>query len=48
MIWKKDSPLQFLGSCIWNTSERLHMSLGRLAPIVFGWMIGSKSKTRTK
>lgn len=46
MIWKKNTPLQFLGSCIWNTSEKLHIPLGKLAPIVFGWMLG-KSKKRT-
>lgn len=44
MIWKKATPLQFLGSCIWNTSEYLHIPLGVFAPIVFGWMIGVKGK----
>lgn len=42
MIWKESTPLQFLGSCIWNTSEYLHIPLRRFAPIVFGWMIGVK------
>lgn len=44
MIWKESTPLQFLGSCIWNTSEYLHIPLRRFAPIVFGWMIGVKGK----
>ena len=41
-FWKEETPLQFLGSCIWNTSEFLKIPLGIFAPIVFGWMIGSK------
>jgi hypothetical protein len=44
IFWKKETPLQFLGSCIWNTSEYLEISLGRFAPIVFGWMIEVKGK----
>jgi hypothetical protein len=44
MICKEETPLQFVASCIWNTSENLHIPLGRFAPIVFGWMIGAKSK----
>jgi hypothetical protein len=43
-FWKEDTLLQFLGSCIWNTSEYLHIPLGRFAPIVFGWMIGVKGE----
>ena len=41
-FWKEETPLQFIASCIWNTSENLHIPLGRFAPTVFGWMIGSK------
>jgi hypothetical protein len=48
IFWKKDTLLQLLGSCIWNTSERMHISLGRFAPIVFGLMIGSNKKYKTK
>ena len=44
MIWKEETPLQFLGSCIWNTSECLNIPLKRFAPIVFCWMIGVKGK----
>jgi hypothetical protein len=40
----QETPLQFVASCIWNTSEYLHIPLGRFAPIVFGWMIGAKHK----
>lgn len=35
---------KIIGSFIWNTSEDLHIPLGRFAPIVFGWMIGCKGK----
>ena len=42
--WNKKTPLQFVASCIWNTSEHLKISLGIFAPIVFGWMIGYKRK----
>lgn len=38
----KKRALQFIGGLIWNASERLDVPLGRFAPIVFGWMIGSK------
>lgn len=41
-FWKEETPLQFVASCIWNTSENLNIPLGRFAPIVFGWMIGAK------
>ena len=33
-----------LGRLIWNFSECFNVSLGNFAPIVFGWMIGSKGK----
>ncbi len=42
--WKEKTPLQAVGSLIWNTSEFLKIPLGRFAPIVFEWMIGSKRK----
>ena len=29
---------------VWNTSEFLHIGLGRFAPFVFERMIGSKGK----
>ena len=35
---------KFIGSCIWDFSEFTNIGLGRFAPIVFGWMIGSKGK----
>ena len=41
---KEETPLQFIGSLIWNTSEKYKLPLGKYAPIVFGWMIGSKGK----
>jgi hypothetical protein len=41
--WKEETPLQLIGSLIWNTSESLNIPLGSFAPIVFGWMVGSKS-----
>tara|TARA_R110002111_G_scaffold216472_1_gene279087 strand:- start:168 stop:323 length:156 start_codon:yes stop_codon:yes gene_type:complete len=44
--WKEETLKQFIGSLIWNTSERFKLPLGRFAPIIFGWMIGSKDKKR--
>jgi hypothetical protein len=44
IFWKKETPLQFIASCIWNTSENLDIPLGRFAPIIFGLMIGAKEK----
>lgn len=38
------TPLQLVAGCIWFLSEILNLPLGRFAPIVFGWMIGSKGK----
>lgn len=43
-VWFEKTPLQLIGSCIWNTSENLNIPLGRFAPIVFGWMIGVKKR----
>lgn len=31
-----------IGWFIWNSAELFHIRLGRLAPIIFGWMIGCK------
>lgn len=31
---------------IWYISESFNISLGRFAPIIFGWMIGSKNKKK--
>lgn len=45
-FWQENSPLQFIGSCIWNTSENLKIPLGRFAPIVFQWMIGAKKRKK--
>tara|TARA_R110002167_G_scaffold353513_1_gene566835 strand:- start:894 stop:1094 length:201 start_codon:yes stop_codon:yes gene_type:complete len=46
--WNEKTPLQFVASCIWNTSEHLKIPLGRFAPTVFGCMIGSKGKLKNK
>jgi hypothetical protein len=35
---------RWIGKLIWDTAEELHINLGPLAPIIFGWMIGSKGK----
>jgi len=45
-FWKEKTLLQFIASCIWNTSENLRLPLGRFSPFVFGWMIGSKGKIK--
>lgn len=36
--------MRFIGKLIWDFSEDFRIPLGRFAPIVFGWMIGSKGK----
>jgi hypothetical protein len=33
---------KFIGKLIWNISEYFDIDLGKFAPIIFGWMIGSK------
>jgi len=35
---------EFIGKIIWELSEITMIPLGKYAPIVFGWMIGSKGK----
>jgi len=45
-LWKDETNLQSIASCIWNMSEDLNIPLGVFAPIVFGWMIGSKGKRK--
>lgn len=42
--WKYRTPKQFLASCIWNLSEYSNIGLGKYAPTVFGWMLGTKEK----
>lgn len=43
IYWNIKTPKQLFASCIWNISELIKISLGKNAPIVFGWMIGSKN-----
>lgn len=45
-FWKEKTSLQFLASCIWNTSENLKIPLGRFDHIIFGWMMNSKGKQK--
>ena len=35
---------QIIGREIWYLSESFNIPLGRFAPTVFGWMMGSKGK----
>ena len=35
---------KWVGKEIWIFCEMFHIPLGRLAPIVFGWMIGCKGR----
>ena len=44
--WNEETLKQAIASIIWNTSENLKIPLGKYAPIVFGWMIGSKGKKK--
>ena len=37
---------KFIGSEIWYISESFNISLGRFAPIVFGWMVGVKGNKK--
>jgi hypothetical protein len=39
---------RFIGAIIWDVSETMHWPLGKCAPKIFGWMIGSKGKQLTK
>jgi len=43
-IWKEETFTQLIGSLIWDTSETLKIPLGKFAPRVFNWMMGSKGK----
>lgn len=38
------SPLQVFAKIIWDIYEFFGFSLGRFAPIVFGWIIDCKGK----
>ena len=35
---------RFIGAIIWDISESMKIPLGKHAPVIFGWMIGSKGK----
>lgn len=35
---------RYIGSVVWQYCELKGINLGRLTPIMFGWMIGSKGK----
>jgi len=37
-----EKPMQWLGYIIWHTNEYFGISLGRLAPYVFGMIIGRR------
>ncbi len=34
---------KIIGTVLWDLSERLGFSLGRYAPMIFGWKIGCKA-----
>lgn len=36
--------MRIIGKIIWELSELSGIGLGKYAPIVFGWMVGSKGK----
>ena len=40
--------MRFIGLWLWNTAEYFNIRLGRFAPKVFGWMVGSKGKKTNK
>jgi len=35
---------QIIGKVIWTIAESFNISLGRLAPVIFEWMIGAKGR----
>ena len=47
-IWKGETLLQLFASAVWNSSEFLRIPLGRLAPVIFGWMMGCKKQKQNK
>jgi hypothetical protein len=34
----------YIGLFLWETCETFKINAGRFAPIIFGWMVGSKGK----
>ncbi len=48
IYWNIRTPLRLVASLIWNITESLNLPLGNLAPIIFGLMIGAKSKKKIK
>lgn len=38
---------RFIATIIWDVSETMKWPLGKYAPKIFGWMIGSKGKKIT-
>ena len=42
--WNIRTPKQLFASCVWEMSEYFEVGLGKYAPTIFGWMIGSKGK----
>ena len=44
--WNFKTPIRFIASYIWSTSEVLKIPLGRFAPFIFGLMIGSKANKK--
>ena len=36
--------MKIIGRIIWDLSEGFEIPLGTFAPMVFGWMVGSKGK----
>jgi len=44
IIWNFKTPITFIASCVWNLSEFSGIPLHKkIAPILFGILIGSKS-----
>ena len=48
IYWNERTLKSTIASWIWNLAEYFHIDLGKYAPIIFGWMIGSKGKKQNK
>ena len=40
IIWNFENLITLLASCIWNFCEYFRLSVGKLAPYLFGLVIG--------
>ncbi len=46
IIWNFKTPLTLMACVVWNFSEYFKIPLGKIAPILFGLVIGSNGKQK--